>query len=99
MSFDCVGCDESTREAWGCVKPVEIPIWEDDEDALHNCPASFIAPCVADFLNRYNAIKNGWAAPQKYEDYPNRFVEYIKLFESCLSKALKMKQPKDTENG
>jgi hypothetical protein len=88
---DCNGCDENSRKEWGCYDAVEHPVWEDEDDAFYNCPARFIAPCVADFLDRYTAIKNGWARPLNYDEYQNRFLAYVNCFEAELKKAMNIK--------
>jgi hypothetical protein len=91
FTFDCAGCDENARKDWGCYDPVDIAVWEDDFDAFYNCPYRFIAPCVIDFLDRYAAIKDGWARPMSFDEYPNRYLQYVKIFESEMSKALTIK--------
>jgi hypothetical protein len=91
MTFDCAGCDESAKKEWGCEEEAEYAIWEDEEDALYNCPAKFIAPCVYDFLSRYDAIKAGWAERLPFDNTTNRFVEAVHIFESELEKAKEKK--------
>jgi hypothetical protein len=46
---------------------------------------------VPDFLGRYAAIKNGWAQALRYDEYQNRFIEYVNRFEAELKKALAIK--------
>jgi hypothetical protein len=64
---------------------------EDDYDSFHNCPARFLAGCIDDFLDRYDAIKSGLARPLVFDEYPNRYLQYVKIFESEMSKALTIK--------
>jgi hypothetical protein len=90
MGFEC-GCDEYTKEQWGCEKPAQVPIYEDEQDAFYNCPWRFVSASTIDFLQRYNDLKNGIVAALPYNQTLNRFLEAVHYFDGEYEKARKMK--------
>ena len=79
----------------GCEVAAQQAIYEDDEDSFFTCPFKFISPSVADFLSRYDALKDGWTRGLPYDKTLNKFLEAIRCFEGYLAKFKSDKEPQN----
>jgi hypothetical protein len=81
FEFDC-GCSKYEKENLGCEVPTKESIWEDEDDAFYSCPFQFIAPCIFDFIERYDSIKSGLCSTLPFDSTPNRFLKAARIYES-----------------
>ena len=102
LEMSCSKCkrDPSLKEFWGCEKPSQevVKAMRDDYGNpvyYHSCPNKFISPSVNDFVERYHAIKDGFAVGLTYEDTPAKFFEMKNYYEYWLG----FYKSKVTKNG
>jgi len=79
--------DPTLRDSWGCLRPVDSPIWELDGDLYYSCPILWITEDVAAWYREYEYSKLFGGVPwqQQTQVWVDAFLWYNSAYEGHLA--------------
>ena len=79
--MNCAVCQGAPAAAveWGCEKPTQVVVWEDEDERFFNCPLRFITQAASEWYIEYSYCKElGCGLP--YGDQDARFVDAMREY-------------------
>jgi len=68
---------------WGCERPAESPVWEDEGDLYYSCPLLFIPPEVVEWYQEYDYCVN--VRGMEYEELPWTWLEAYRAYRNAMT--------------
>jgi hypothetical protein len=89
LGFDCQQCrnDPELKETWGCEKPKQVAVWQDDEDnEFYNCPLRFVPQTVYDWFYEYEYYQLFQGSAPAFEKQAAKFYDAARVYKMTLLK-------------